>query len=223
VLKNSLLVSDESRARLSQFSLEGKLEKSYTGKNFKAHRFVALDLNNVVTFSVLEGEYAISVVDAEKDSVKMNLLKKENDLSPIVYEGKITANKNGEIFYSGFSEPVLMRFSKDGVKQYSVDHVDSYSSLTNYVKMDAGNGFTSQRYSPTAEFYTVSSVYLDGSICILVNKGEKKYVDFYNSNSGDYQHSIMVNSKAIELNVDNDNLYILNTTMPNTTLDRILF
>ena len=223
VLNNSILISDENRARLNKFSLEGEFEKSYAGKNFQIHRFVALNLNHVITLSFLKGEYVIKVIDTEKDYVKQNFLKKDNDLSPIVYEGKIAANKNGEIFYSGFSEPVLIKFSEDEEKQFSVDHVDSYSSLTNYIKMDTGNGFSSYRYSPTAEFYTISSAYFNDMVCILVKRGEDKYVDFYNSDNGKYQYSIEVSSKAIELDVDEGDLFILNLTIQNTSLDRISF
>lgn len=221
IVENSILVSDENRARLSQFSLDGNFKESYIGKNLNVHRFIALDLNRVIVFSLLNGENIISVIDLERDSLLQEFFKKDKNLSPLIYEGKISSNMNDQIFYSGFSEPVLMKFSSEGKKLYSVNHVDSYSSLTNYVQFETGNGGMSYRYSPTAEFYTSSMVYFNDFICILVKKEEDKYVDFYNSVNGYYKYSIKVSSKAIELDTDDQNLYVLNLTMPNTSVDRL--
>ncbi len=221
IVGNSILVSDENSARLSEFSLDGDFKKSFVGKKFNAHRFVALDLNRIIVLSILSGDNVISIVDAEKDTLIREFYEKDEDLSPLIYEGKITANKNGQIFYSGFAEPVIIRFSKEGEKVYSVDHVDSYSSITNYLTFDVGNNSKSYKYSPTAEFYTISLASLNGLICILVKKGEDKFVDFYDSENGHYKNSIKVSSKAIELSVDNGSLYILNLTMPNTSIDKI--
>jgi WD40 repeat protein len=218
-----LYVGDENLGRISIFDSKGLYENSIDVSRFGVYRFT-ISQDNIVLLSPLRQKHAIKVIDLNTGELKLNMLLRDLDLSPLIYTGSITSDSDGKVLFGGFSEPVLIVYdlNEDGEIVYSVDLVSSYSSASNYIQFNPNGDSRAFRYAPTAEFYINAIALFNSDIYILTKVLNEKFIDVYDLVLGEYKYSLKVDESAVDITTNNKGIFILNNSLPTTSLTKII-
>lgn len=129
----------------------------------------------------------------------------------MVYEGFINT-QNDNIFYAGFSEPLLKKYASDGKLAYSVATIDNFNTEANYMKSDGG---AMMGYTPAAQFSTRSfNIYQSYWIVVSYKNGDQisTNLDIYNEHNGHYIGTLEgLKPRTKDLQVDDKFIYAVST------------
>lgn len=146
-----LVVLDERQSKVLTYESNGEFIEEYTFIKLMPHRISIINSNSYVLFSPMIGmKYIFNVINVNKGTVHRfeNIPSKHN---PMVYEGIIEI-QNSNLYYAGYSEPLLKKYSSKGELVYSVATIDNFNTEANYLRSE---GKAMLGYTPGAQFSTV--------------------------------------------------------------------
>lgn len=187
VYNNEIFISDKQQGKISIYNFDGILKEEFSLPEIIADRIQVIDNNRILTFSLKTGKHVFNIINRDGDILD-SFINTEPDLHYLMYSGDIYY-QTGNIYFVGYSEPIIKKYNlqtKDLI--YSIDAIDSYPTEDNYVKNELG-GFSSSSYSPAALYSSLGyTIHHDQLYMTRHHNGnvEGKYLDIYNSVTGEY-------------------------------------
>lgn len=211
-VKDSLMVIlDENYSKILTFKLPDIFIKEFTLQETTAHRIRILNSKSYILFTPIIGsKYLFNLMNINNKTLQRfeNLPPQYN---PMVYEGFINT-QNDNIYYAGFSEPLLKKYASDGELAYSVATIDNFNTEANYLKTDGG---AMMGYTPAAQFSTESfNIYQSYWIVIPYKNGDQisTNLDIYNEHNGHYLGSLEgLKPRTKDLQIDDTFIYAVST------------
>ncbi len=211
VTDSSLVILDERQDKILTFELPNVFIKEFKLKEVMAHRIRILNNKSYIIFAPMIGsKYLFNLMNINKGTLRRfeNVPSQHN---PLVYEGYINT-QNNNIYYAGFSEPLLKKYSSDGELVYSVATIDNFNTEANYIKTDGG---AMMGYTPAAQFSTEGfNIYQSYWIVIPHKNGDQisTHLDIYNEHNGHYIGTLDgLKPGTRSLQVDNKFIYAVST------------
>ncbi len=212
VTDTSMVILDERQNKILIFELPNIFIKEFTlKKEIIPHRIRLLNRNSYIIFAPWIGsEYLFSLMNVDREA----LLRFENvppQHNPMVYEGFINT-QNSNIYYAGYSEPLLKKYSSEGELLYSVATIDNFNTEANYMKSEGG---AMMGYTPAAQYSTESfSIYQSYWVVIPYENGDQisTHLDIYNERNGHYLGTLEgLKPGTRSLQIDNEFIYAVST------------
>lgn len=187
VHNNEIFISDRQQGKISIYNFDGILKEEFSLPEIIADRIQVIDNKRILTFSLKTGNYVFNILNREGDILD-SFIETQPDLHYLMYSGDIYYNTD-DIYFVGYSEPIIKKYNLQTKNLiYSIDVINSYSTEDNYVKNELG-GFSSSSYSPAALYSSLGyTIYNDQLYMTRHHNGnvEGKYLDVYNSVTGEY-------------------------------------
>lgn len=221
VRDSQLVVLDERQNKVLTYSLPDVFKGENKFKKVMPHRIRILNRNSYLLFAPANSEYLFDEVNVKKGEVfRFGKLPPKHNL--LVYEGNIEVQQNN-IYYAGFSEPLLKKYSLDGELLYSVATIDNYDTEANYVKNEDSNirmiGFTPAAQFSTAGFDIFSNYWF--VIPYRLDNKLKGELDIYNKDSGKYLGTVDgLKPKTRKIRADDNFIYTISQSQGYYVLTR---
>ncbi len=221
-VRDSLLVlADENQRKMEFWKLPDTFLKEVVMPNPKVspHRLQIINAKRYMLFSpTYSSGFLFNIVDGKGNRVS-GFFKIPANYNKFAYEGEIRLVGN-ELYYAGFSEPILKKYTLKGRLEYSVSTIDNYNTAGNYATIQGGTQ-TVMRYAPGALFSTpdfdVSKKYW---YVLPAANGDPKftYLDIYDEENGDYLATFKLRHLAGMLQVDDHFIYTIEKEKDNYLL-----
>jgi hypothetical protein len=120
-------------------------------------------------------------------------------------------NDGDNIFYAGYSEPILRKYSTDGTLYFSRATIDNYDTDGFYVERAMGEN-RMVGYSEDAKHSSMDAAYYNGTLLVIPfhnGNEELKYIDLYDASNGDYLETLSLEYQPHKMAIDDEYLYIL--------------
>lgn len=211
VTDSLMVILDERQNKVLTFKLPNSFIKEVTFKKLMPHRIRFLKRKSYVLFTPMIGsKHLFNIMNVDKGTLRRfeNVPSKHN---PMIYEGFINTH-NDNIYYAGFSEPLLKKYSSDGDLLYSVSTIDNFNTVANYLKTEGGAIIG---YTPAAQFSTNSfDIFNNYWLIIPFGKDNKPAVklDIYDAENGKYIGSFAgLKPKTKVIRADDNYIYAIST------------
>lgn len=211
VKDSSMVILDENYSKILTFKLPDIITNEFSLQETTAHRIRILNSKSYILFTPIIGsKYLFNLMNINNKTLQRfeNLPPQYN---PMVYEGLINT-QNNNIYYAGFSEPLLKKYSSEGELVYSVATIDNFNTEANYIKTDGGS---MMGYTPAAQFSTEGFIiYQSYWIVIPYKDGDQisTHLDIYNEHNGHYIGTLNgLKPGTKELQADNKYIYAVST------------
>ena len=221
-VRDSLLVLvDENQRKMEFWKLPDVFLKEVVMPNPKVspHRLQIISADRYLIFSPMySSSFLFNVVNGKGDRVS-EFAKIPANYNMFAYEGE-TRFVGKNMYYAGFSEPLLKKYTLTGRLDYSVSTIDNYNTTGNYVTIQGGTNAV-MRYAPGALFST-PDFDVDKSYWYVLPapNGDPKftYMDIYKEESGDYLATFKLRHFAVHVRVDNQFIYTIEKEKDNYLL-----
>ncbi|NGP87734.1 hypothetical protein [Fodinibius halophilus] len=212
VVDSLLVVLDERQNKVLTYKPPGEFIEEHTFKKLMPHQIRIVNSNSYVLFSPMVGmKYIFNLVNVNNGTVH-HFENVPSEHNPMLYEGIIEI-QNSNLYYAGYSEPLLKKYSSEGELVYSVAIIDNFNTEANYLK---SKGETMLGYAPGAQFSTVDFD-ISGKHILAISYGfdnePNNIVDVYEELTGKYIRSLKgLKPKTIALSSDENHIYGISIT-----------
>lgn len=220
VSDSSLVILDENYSKVLIFKLPDVFIKEFKLKEVMAHRIRILDNQSYIIFAPMIGsKYLFNLMNMNEGTLQRfgNIPAQHN---PMVYEGFINTH-NDNIYFAGYSEPLLKKYATEGELVYSVATIDNFNTEANYLQTDGG---AMMGYTPAAQFSTRSfNIYQSYWVVVPYKNGDQvsTHLDIYNERNGHYLGTLEgLKPGTRSLQADDKFIYAVSTNGRKFTLTR---
>jgi len=126
------------------------------------------------------------------------------------YPGYISIDESS-IYFAGYSEPMLRKYSRDGELQFSKSTVDNFDTSNQYEERTMGDNRI-VTFSDDALFSSMDLSQKGGYLYVIPyhnNNKDHKFIDVYNSEDGRYMKSYSLKYYPRKITTDDDFIYLL--------------
>lgn len=212
---DDVLVLANRPGRLARFSIEG----AFVGEQViaqHARRLEAVEDGAVMVMDALNAEYlwtAIGVGGTEVEGAGMvpNPAREERMGWSLRAEGAIDYHE-GYIYFAGYAESLIKKYSLDGRLQFSVSTIDNHSSEHSYRERESGS-MRIAGYTDTALF-SARNIRAYGRYCLIrplsdAEGNALRYLDVYDTTAGKYVRSYPVSRPPSDYALHDAHLFML--------------
>jgi hypothetical protein len=212
-VRDSLLVLiDENQRKMEFRQLPNHFIKDVIMPDPKVipHRLQILNSNRFLFYSPgMSSNFLFNIVDSNGKRISdfQNVKSGQNMFAD---EGEIR-EVNHDIYYAGFSEPILKKFTLKGKLDYSVSAIDNYNTKFNYITTQGENQKV-MGYAPGALFSTIDfDIFKNKWYVLQAPNGNHKisYLDIYNAKNGNYLASFKLKPLTFQICVDKQYIYTI--------------
>ena len=199
---------------VSRFTLAGKFVAEHPVDQYITRLAVTED-GKALTFDNASSDNLILVSDVD-GTVMHRIGKVQNTENqglawPLRYSGFLEYH-NGHIYYAGYSESVIKKYTLDGTLLFSVSTIDNHPGEINYVET-VGETSRVMSFSPHA-LYASLNIQVYGEYCLVQPESDDdgvtlRYLDVYDAATGEYIKSYGVTRPSMDFAVDDDHLVML--------------
>lgn len=115
------------------------------------------------------------------------------------------------IFFTGYSEPMLRKYSAEGELHFSRANIDNFDTSGQYEERTMGDN-RMVTFSDDARFSGLDGS-VSGEILYVIpyhnGDSEKKFIDLYSAESGDYIRTYSIGLHPRKIAVDEEYIYVL--------------
>ncbi len=214
VLDGELVLANRP-GRLSRYTFEGELVGELVIGQHPV-RIAAVGDGAVAVLDPLNGDHLLTVVNATggatggqgmvpNPAAELRMAWHLRSMGAIDYH-------DGHIYFAGFSESLIKKYSLDGELVYSVATIDNHSSELNYMESESESviaaGYTEQA------LYSALNIRVYGRYSLVQpvrdDAGEVlRYLDAYDATTGKYEGSYAVSEPPEDYAMDAEHLYML--------------
>jgi|GEM_PF-1168777 len=212
-VRDSLLVLiDENQRKMEFWRLPDHFIKDVIMPDPKVipHRLQILNSDRFLFYSPgRSSNFLFNIVDNKGKRIT-DFQKVKSDHNMFADEGEIRV-VNNDIYYAGFSEPLLKKFTSKGKLDYSVSAIDNYNTKFNYITTQGENQKV-MRYAPGALFSTIDfDIFKNYWYILQAPNGNHKisYLDIYNAKNGNYLASFKLKPLTFQICVDKQYIYTI--------------
>jgi hypothetical protein len=177
---------------------------------FSPDNLVYIDDDLILNYNAHQQDYLFTVYHAGSDTTS-GFEEIDFGFNEIMkYPGHISV-KDSFIYFAGYSEPLLRKYSFDGTLQFSRANIDNFDTSDHYVERTMGDnrvvGFSDEALYSSLDV----SIYKDHLIVIPYHNGinENRYLDLYSTDDGDYIKTLSPEFHPRKIAVDENHLYML--------------
>lgn len=186
---------DNSLKKISHYSLEGKFldEFKVAGVPYLGVTKI-IDDNKYLIESTFNTDSLYHMIDSNGNVLQRIQSSEEAD-NPMMFTAQIKVTESS-LYLAGYSEPVIKKYNlENGSLIYSKEMIDSYETTDNYMSFSNEGGFSGAGFTEEA-IYGSFSIAVDQDLFYTAryHNGDKEYkfVDVYNTTSGEYQFSYLL-------------------------------
>ena len=225
-VSNEHLVLANRQHRLARFTKDGTL----VDEQIIDHEPLQLEIiedGRVLTFDNAYGENLFMVIDRDGNVVPgMGFVRNAvADIGPgwMLRSMGYVDYQDGHIYYAGYSESLIKKYALDGTLVFSVSTIDAHPSELNYTETE-GETRRIMGYAPTA-LYASLNIGVYGRYCLIrpaidANGVVLRYLDVYDTTSGEYVKSYSVARSPRDFAFDEEYLFMLVSDRNPTTGER---
>ncbi|MCC5912838.1 MAG: hypothetical protein JJU46_00565 [Balneolaceae bacterium] len=118
---------------------------------------------------------------------------------------------DSHIFFAAYSEPMMRKYSTDGVLHFSRANIDNFDTSDQYEERTMGDN-RMVTFSEDALF-SAMDVTVDGEILYVIphhnGNSENRFIDLYSSESGDYIETYTLDLHPRQITVDEEYIFVL--------------
>lgn len=182
----------------------------------RVRRLRPLANDRFLIFSTLTMDYLFNILDGEGAVVRsFEKAGREASLS-LKYEGRIDVDER-YVYYAGYSESLIRKYTLEGELVYSVATIDNYPSELNYVTSEAGGNSVLMGYAQTA-LYATLGIAVYGTYLLVHPAPDRNQdvpdllaFDVYDASDGKYLETYNLSGLPNSFAVDDDHIYTVET------------
>ncbi len=209
VSDDRLVIGDPRQRRILLADTDGRHLGDLTPE-FSPDNLLLMQDDLLLNYNAHQQDHLFTLYDLEADSV-WGFEEITFGFSEIMkYPGYLYTRGN-EIFYAGYSEPLIRKYLTDGTLIFSRSTVDNYDTDGFYEERTMGEN-RMVGFSEDAMFSSMDATYYNGTLLVIPSHNgneEVKYIDLYDALNGDYLESLSLEYFPRKMAVDNEYLYIL--------------
>ena len=212
---DDVLVLANRPGRLARFSIEGVfVGEQVIGQH--PRRLEAMEDGSVLVMDALNAEYLLTVIGADGAEVEgagmvPNPAREERMGWSLRSEGAIDYH-DGFIYFAGYAESLIKKYSLDGRLEFSVSAIDNHSSEHSYMERESGS-MRIAGYTDTA-LYSARNIRAYGRYCLIrpvsdAQGNALRFLDVYDTTAGKYVRSYAVTRSPSDYALDDVHLFML--------------
>lgn len=180
--------------------------------SFSPNGLFSIGENRLLNNAAHQQDHLFVMYDVERDSTNgfEEITFGFDDV--MKYPGYLSADQD-YIFYAGYSEPLLRKYSTDGTLLFSRATIDNYDTSDQYVARTMGENRV-VGFSDDAKYSSLDVAHHgDKFLVIPHHNGEAgfKYLDVYDASDGNYIETFLVDYNPRKIVLDDEYLYLLAT------------
>ena len=191
-----LMISDMNLQKIVLYDLDGNFINEvltdffmFGNNQYRSDDLMVL-FSNPLNFN---GNPLFSIVNSDGQRVDTFGDINEQDFNHYKAYGNIAIDKKDNIYYAGFAEHFIKKWSPDGQLLFSIGTVENPESEFNYISSMHGDDFRIMGYAEGA-FYSTAHVFLCEEYICIEHAGDvdfepSVYLDMYSKEDGAYQFS----------------------------------
>jgi hypothetical protein len=207
IKKGKITVPDVRNRKIMIFNTNGTLEKEIKTESFPPRKAELVNEGRIlVSTDARPGVSKFILLDRSGDILSSFINVKEGS-NILMYNDDISVNDE-KFYVTGFSEPILKKFSLNGDLVFSRHTINDISTSNSYSKLNLGDNQTRYSYSSAALYSSYGISSNDDCLFVLpvhnTNGTTRKLIDVYESEGGDYIHSYWTRGNITNLAIDQD-------------------
>jgi hypothetical protein len=207
--ENQLYAGDPRQLRIVVTDTDGKYIRDIE-THFFPDNLIYVDEGLLLNYNAHQQDDLFTLYDIDGDTTS-GFEEIEFGFSEVMkYPGYISADES-YVYFSGYSEPLLRKYTMNGELQFSKKTIDNFDTSTNYEERTMGDNrmvtfsddalFSSMDVSRQGEYLYVIP-YHNG------NRGHK-YIDLYSAETGMYVKTYTLENYPRKIVTDENFLYVL--------------
>lgn len=209
VSEDQLFIGDPRQTRLLITDTDGNYIRDLNTE-FSPTNLLYLDENLLLNYNVHRQDFLFTFYDITTDTTSGFEEITFGFSETMKYPGYLDAG-NSSIFFAGYSEPLLRKYSTDGTLHFSRSTIDNYNTENQYVERTMGETRVAG-FSDNARYSSMDVEYFGDKLFVVPNHNDAdhvKYIDLYDASNGDYLETLSLNYHPREIAVDDEQLYVL--------------
>lgn len=209
ISEDQLFIGDPRQTRLLITDTDGNYIRDLNTE-FSPNNLLYLDDNLLLNYNTHQQDFLFTLYNITTETTS-GFEEITFDFSETMkYPGYLDAS-NSSIFFAGYSEPLLRKYSTDGTLHFSRSTIDNYDTENQYVERTIGENRV-VGFSDNARYSSMDIVHYRDKFFVVPNHNgaeDVKYIDLYDTSNGDYLETLSLNYHPREIAVDNKHLYVL--------------
>jgi hypothetical protein len=207
--ENQLYAADPRQQRVVVTDLDGSYIRDID-VNFSPDNLTYVEEDLLLNYNMHQQDYLFTYYDIAADSVSGF---EEIDFGfndTMRYPGYIFVNESS-VFFAGFSEPILRKYSRDGELHFSKATVDNFDTSNQYEERTVGDNKI-VTFSEDALYSSMDLSQKGSYIYVIPNHNgdsDHKFIDLYSSDDGRYMTTFTVDHYPQNIVLGDDFIYLL--------------
>lgn len=209
VAENELLIGDPRQLRIVLTDIQGHYIRDIH-TDFSPDNLFYLGGNRILNFNAHQQDHLFTVCNVEADTATGFEEITFDFEDSMKYPGYLSVD-NEHIFYAGYSEPILKKYTTEGELIFSRAIINNFDTADQYVYRTMGErrmvGFSEDA------LYSSMDIAHFGSCFIVIphhhGNEEATYLDMYDASDGSYKETLSIHQRPPSIAVDDDHLYLL--------------
>lgn len=204
-----IYIGDPRQLRIVEADLDGRYIQDLNVEFSPGNLFV-LDDNRLLNYNVHQQDHLFLTYYTEADTAN-GFEPIDFDFDEVMkYAGYLDAG-GASIFYAGYSEPLLRKYSVDGDLLFSRATIDNYDTSDHYESRTMGETRIATFSDDALHSSMDVACYGEHLLVIPFHNGnsEIKYVDLYSASDGSYMETLSADLHPRKIAIDSDYLYVL--------------
>ncbi|MCC5925654.1 MAG: hypothetical protein JJU41_03755 [Bacteroidetes bacterium] len=196
VNQGNVLLSDMNQQKIVRFDLDGNFihevvtDFFISGKNAFRSDGLMLLFSNPIRYLGNPLFFLINT-DGQPEGTFGDI--NEQDFNHLSLYGYLDIDEHDNLYYAGFAEHIIKKFSPQGEELFSVGTVGNPESDFNYISSVSGETLRIMGYAEGA-YYSATHLFVCGDFLCVEHAGDvdfepSSYVDLYDRDDGTYQFS----------------------------------
>jgi hypothetical protein len=209
VSDDRLMIGDPRQMRIVETDTDGLHLQDVTPE-FSPDNLFYMGDRQLLNYNAHQQDHLFTLFDMDADST-WGFEEITFGFSEVMKYPGYLYNDGENIFYAGYSEPILRKYTTDGTLFFSRSTVDNYDTENNYIERTMGEN-RMVGLSEDAKVSSMDVAYYDGTLLVIpFHHGDEdvKYIDLYDASTGDYLKTLSAEYHPRKLSINDEYLYIL--------------
>ncbi len=204
-----------SRHRVITWSKSGTLSRDLRVE-LQVRRLRPLASDLFIILSPASLDYLFNIIDGDGGVVRSFERVGLESGASLKYEGRIDVDAR-HVYYAGYSESLIRKYTLEGDLVYSVATIDNHSSEVNYVTSDLAEGIVAMGYTQWALYATLGIAVYGDYLLVQPAPDRNQDVpdllafDVYDASDGQYLETYSLSGLPNSFAVDDDHIYTVET------------
>lgn len=209
VSDDRIYAGDPRQLRLTVTDTDGNLIKDIN-TSFSPNNLYYIDDSTLLNYNAHQQDHLFTLYNISDDNTGGFEEITFGFDEVMKYSGYLSVDAE-YIFFAGYSEPLLRKYSQDGKLLFSRSTIDNYDTSDHYITRTMGE-YRAAGFSDDAKYSSLAAARLYNRFLVIPHHNgqeEFKYIDVYDAEDGSYLKTFSVDYYPRNIILDDDYLYLL--------------